>query len=90
MKTTPTTTTVSIETWKIAHHLRISAEGYFQNCRDLTNAGYEADHPVVNQFHQQALECRRIADAINNSVSITVDNLDYGSVINITTENEED
>ena len=83
MMSTPTKITVDI--YRLAHHLRVAREGYALSLNALQNDGFKEEHAQVQLFFDLINECTELADALTECDHITFSNnpeTDY-PVINI-------
>ena len=55
---------VAISPESLAHHLRVAAERYGENMKEMEQAGQER---LAAQFARQKAECKAIADTLENA-----------------------
>lgn len=78
-----TTTEMTVDIYRLAHHLRVARDGYALSAKALQNDGYNEDHAFVQLFFDLINECTELADALNECTHLTVNNKDDNPVITI-------
>lgn len=67
-----TATEMTVDIYRLAHHLRVARDGYALSAKALQDDGYKEDHAYVQMFFSLINECTELADALTECDNITV------------------